>query len=355
MTNSAPNILTEIAITRDAEKRRELLRRACDLFEVASSSLSDRETLLFDEILEKLSQKVDVKLRGEVSERLADQSEHLERTATALAFDEEITVASPVLQRSPALSDDTLVEVARTRGQAHMSSIAVRPTLTPVVTDTLVDLGDNEVLHNVAENKGARFSGQGMERLTDRSRDDELLQTKIAEREDLTPDAIDKLLSVASFELREQLRAKSERVTMLVEKARVELEAKLGIDRVDFKEAERKIRRITLKCAVDESLIKALADQEAFGELVVALGILMSITVEQAKQLLIEHNALLVAAKSSEFSPQTLRAILHVGPVFSDLQDVDRENIILEFDRIVPETARRVMRFWRTRSKLAAA
>ncbi|MCB1491981.1 MAG: hypothetical protein KDJ77_09315 [Rhodobiaceae bacterium] len=81
----------------------------------------------------------------------------------------------------------------------------------------------------------------------------------------------------------------------------------------------------------------------------------MSVDMEQAKRLMLEQNALMIAAKAHGFANATLRAILQVGPVYSELSDVDREKIILEFEKQPAETAQRVMRFWRTRTKLSAA
>ncbi|MCB1491980.1 MAG: DUF2336 domain-containing protein [Rhodobiaceae bacterium] len=258
-TVTAPHILTEIASTRDDNRRRELLRKACDLFEVASAGLTEHETELFDEVLDLLSKKVDEGLRAEVSERVSGSGVKLDRTYTRFALDEKIEIAGPVLQKVEHLSDETLVQVARTRGQHHMAAIAVRPTLNPSVTDTLVELGDDTVLHSVASNSGARFSEPGMTKLADRSVGNTRLQAAISDRRDLTPAAVEKLISVATDEIREKLKDKSQHAAMLVEKARAALEARLGIDRIDFVAAERKVRRLARNSPANESLALTFA------------------------------------------------------------------------------------------------
>ena len=72
-----------------------------------------------------------------------------------LASDDDITVAGPVLAKSPRLTDQNLIEIAERKGQSHMSKIAERTQLSLVVTDVLVDRGDREVVTKVAGNTGA--------------------------------------------------------------------------------------------------------------------------------------------------------------------------------------------------------
>lgn len=353
--HSASQLLTEIEISEDDAKRRELLRQACRLFEVTSASLDDHETELFDEILDMMIKKVDTTLRVEISERMATTGEKLSRTVSGLAFDEEISVARPVLETSEGLSDDVLVKVAEQRGQAHMAAIAQRPTLNPTVTDTLVELGDNKVLKSVAVNKGAQFSSPGMSRLADRSEGDSALQSAIAERDDLTPAVVQTLLNSASDEIRQSLMDRSEQTAIVLEKARAEMERRLGVDRVDLVAADRKLRRHLGQDPMTEERLADIAKGKDFAQVTAAIGILFDTSLDSAKQMMIDRNVLLITARAHDLSPATLRAVLRVGPVYRDLTGKEREDALLDYNQMQTETARRVLRFQQTRSKLAAS
>ncbi len=353
--HSASQLLTEIEISEDDAKRRELLRQACRLFEVTSASLDDHETELFDEILDMMIKRVDTTLRVEISERMATTGEKLSRTVSGLAFDKEISVARPVLETSEGLSDDILVKVAEQRGQAHMAAIAQRPTLNPTVTDTLVELGDNAVLKSVAVNKGAQFSTPGMSRLADRSDGDSALQSAIAKRDDLTPAAVQTLLNTASDEIRQTLMDdRSEQTAIVLEKARAEMERRLGVDRVDLVAADRKLRRHLGRDPMTEERLVDIAKSKDFAQVTAALGILFDTSLETAKQMMIDRNVLLITARAHDLSPTTLRAVLRIGPVYCELTGKEREDAMLDYNQMQTETARRVLRFQQTRSKLTA-
>ena len=70
-----------------------------------------------------------------------------------LAKDDDIAVAGPVLQQSPRLAETDLVDIARTKSQAHLLAISGRTGIAEAVTDVLVRRGDREVVRSVADNQ----------------------------------------------------------------------------------------------------------------------------------------------------------------------------------------------------------
>ncbi|MFX5438043.1 DUF2336 domain-containing protein, partial [Acinetobacter baumannii] len=73
-----------------------------------------------------------------LANRLAPIDTAPPQTIRTLAFDDLIEVAGPVLTLSPRLDDDTLIETARSKSQAHLLAISNRKTLSGAVTDVLV-------------------------------------------------------------------------------------------------------------------------------------------------------------------------------------------------------------------------
>ena len=86
-----------------------------------------------------------------------------------LASDDDITVAGPVLKLAPRLTEADLVDLAKTKSQAHLQAISARKVLGEAVTDVLVRRGDREVARSVADNRGARISETGFFRLVERA------------------------------------------------------------------------------------------------------------------------------------------------------------------------------------------
>ena len=91
-------------------------------------------------------------------------------TIRALAFDDLIEVAAPVLSQSERLDDEALIETARNKSQAHLMAISTRKVLSGAVTDVLVLRGNDEVVQSTVNNPGAEFSERGFTRLVDSRR-----------------------------------------------------------------------------------------------------------------------------------------------------------------------------------------
>jgi uncharacterized protein (DUF2336 family) len=180
--------LENLARERSSEKRRALLHAISDRF-FSRGGHSDTEVALYDDVVMRVLDEVEPLARAELAERLADLANPPRQTLLELADDDQITVAEPILSRSPALQDADLERIARKQSQAHLAAIAVRPTLSERVTDVLVDRGDDRVVHTVAGNHGAQFSAEGFSALVQRAGTSEVLLHRLGARADL-PGAI---------------------------------------------------------------------------------------------------------------------------------------------------------------------
>jgi uncharacterized protein (DUF2336 family) len=93
-----------------------------------------------------------------------------------------------VLQKSKVLTDENLVEIARTKGQEHLLAIAARAQVSETVTDALVERGDAHVTQKVVSNNGARLSELGFVKVVHEARTDEALASTLAHRKDVPPE-----------------------------------------------------------------------------------------------------------------------------------------------------------------------
>ena len=71
-----------------------------------------------------------------------DEYQNLEARVRKLAHDDDIAVAGPVITKSSRMQENELVELARTKGQAHLAVIAGRKDIGEAVTDVLVRRGE---------------------------------------------------------------------------------------------------------------------------------------------------------------------------------------------------------------------
>jgi uncharacterized protein (DUF2336 family) len=189
--------------SRDAHERTTVLDRITDLiFNVATDA--DR-AVLFDDVFLQLIRQVDVTARAKLARRLADVSTALDLIIQSLAQDEVIDVAEPVLARSPQVSEASLIQVARTRGQAHLLAIAGRSSINAPVSDVLVNRGDVGVLRRLSGNLNAKFSERGIDALTVQAAKDEQIAENLVTRSDIPSSIYRRLLSEATDRVRGQL------------------------------------------------------------------------------------------------------------------------------------------------------
>src|SRR5207237_9256320 len=113
----------------------------------------------------------------------------------------------PDLDNSERLTDSDLIEIAKTKSQAHQLKIAGRPQLNEAVTEILIDRGDSEVVNKVASNKGARFSDTGFSKLVVLASGNDRLTATVAGRSDMPPRLFRELLTRASERARQKLLA----------------------------------------------------------------------------------------------------------------------------------------------------
>src|SRR6202140_5605538 len=204
------NLLDELQSTLahgTVARRVETLRRVTDLFINGPVDFSSEQIDLFDDVFQCLMEHIESSARALLANRLAPIDTAPPLTVRALAFDDLIEVAAPVLSKSERLDDDTLIETARNKSQAHLMAISTRRVLSGAVTDVLVLRGNDEVIQSTVNNPGAEFSERGFPRLVNRAEGDDNLATCIGLRPSMPRHLYLTLLAKASATVRERLEA----------------------------------------------------------------------------------------------------------------------------------------------------
>ncbi|MEJ2623113.1 MAG: DUF2336 domain-containing protein [Pseudolabrys sp.] len=192
-------------------KQLEILRHVTDLFLIGAKGYSDEQVDLFDGIISRLAERIEIRARAELATRLAPVENAPPVTIRQLAQDDAIEVAEPVLRQSPRLTEQNLLRLAgdqRRNGQdsqVRLLAISKRATLSENVSDVLVTRGDREVVLSIAGNASARFSESGYGTLVNRSIDDDVLAACVGSRKDIPREHFQTLISKASRVVFEKL------------------------------------------------------------------------------------------------------------------------------------------------------
>src|ERR1700735_1445396 len=186
-------------------RRVETLRRVTDLFISGAVEFSDDQIALFDDVFQCLIHHIETSAKALLSSRLAPSDRAPPLTIRALAFDDLIEVAAPVLSQAEPLDHEALVETARSKSQAHLMAISTRRVLSGAVTDVLVLRGNDEVIQSTVNNPGAQFSERGFTRLVSRAEGDDNLATCVGMRPNMPRHLYLKLIAKASATVQARL------------------------------------------------------------------------------------------------------------------------------------------------------
>jgi uncharacterized protein (DUF2336 family) len=361
---TAENLLDELQATLahgTVARRVETLRRVTDLFIDGVVDLSEEQIGLFDDVFQCLMHQIDTSAKVLLANRLAPVDTAPPLTIRALAFDDLIEVAAPVLSQSERLDDDTLIETARSKSQAHLMAISTRRVLSGAVTDVLVLRGNDEVIQSTISNPGAEFSERGFTRLIDRAEGDDDLATCIGLRPTMPRHLYLKLIAKASETVRARLEAANPRqagdVPAAVREAtRRARTAPSAITR-DTAIAHALVKSLYEDGRLDEYQVAAFAEAGKFDEASAALAALANVSVSTAENMMVETRAegVMILAKVSGMSWSTVKAIINMRDDLSGMERADLLGCKATYERLRPSTAQQVLRFHRMQQTAPSA
>ena len=341
-------------------RRVETLRRVTDLFINGAVDYSDEQIGLFDDVFQCLIIHIETSAKALLSNRLAPIDTAPPQTIRALAFDDLIEVAAPVLSQSERLDDDALIETARTKSQAHLMAISTRRVLSGAVTDILVQRGDDDVVQSTVNNPGAEFSERGFTRLVNRAESDDDLATCVGLRPGIPRHLYLKLLAKASATVRARLEAanpkQAEEVPTAVREATLRARSAHSAVSKETAIAHALVRSLHEDGRLDEHQVETFAEAGKFDEANAAIAALANVSVSIAENMMIETRAegVMILAKVAGMSWATVKSIIFMRDELSGGEPTDIGACKDTYERLRPSTAQQVLRFHRMQQTSAA-
>ena len=312
---------------------------------------------LFDGMLTQISSRIpSLVARAELAERLSLLVNAPRGLVGRLAREDEVAIAGPLLRRSPVIDDVVLIEIARLRGQGHLLAMSERPTLSSDLTDVIVRRGDRDVVRSTARNAGAAFSQGGYSTLVKRA-------------------SHDGVSDAGHRSARQSLGVAAERIDRRLDRDRTPWSVRhgqagtaggdQGRDQRTFggfarlpqagATSSRRSKRFwpcMLPGELNEAALFGFARSFKYEESIAALSAISAVKIATLDDLISgeRHDPILIIGKTIGLEWATVRALilLRLGPN-RIVASADIENARLNFNRLMPSTAERVVSFWKTR------
>ena len=333
------------------QRRSAMLRHLTDLFLVGSDQYSEEEIDLIDDVFVKLAGTIEESSRALLAIRLGPVSIAPRKILRLLACDDVIEVASPVLSQAERLDTETLIECARTKNQEHLLAISRRKVLPEMLTDVLVDRGDQQVVLSTAKNGGAKFSSNGFEMLVKRSRGDDQLTTCVGARRDLPPQLFEQLLEIASDTVRAKLEIERKHTASDIDRVVGDVAARIRTETaaqpLSYAAAQVLVKSLQQAGHLTSAKLQEFASTGRFEEMVTALSLMSNVPTAAIERNMRDTHAesLLVIAKAIDLSWETTRSIMLLAAKRNRRSVTGVDQAMAAFQRLRQSTAQQILDF----------
>ena len=351
--------LDNAVATGSNSRRTEALRHVTDLFIVEAAKLTDNEIELFDDVIARLAFDIEISARSLLAIRLAPVRNAPPKIIRALAFDDAIEVAAPVLSQSERLSDADLVANAQEKGQGHMLAISQRPQLSEIITDVLIERGDQQVLLSTVKNSGARISNSGFSRLVQLSNTDEMLAIRIGGRREIPLYLFRQLLMKESERVRTKLEAAQPALSLQIGEVVSEVADRIETEAIshsrNYSAALASIEKLRHCAELDDGSLMKVAQAGDENEVIAALAIMCDLSIPFVEKTITQQQTeiLLLIARAIGLSWSTVKAILMLHNGRRAFSESKVAQLLASYERLKRQTAQEILRFYRTRERQA--
>jgi uncharacterized protein (DUF2336 family) len=295
--NVATPALTNRVLADDEceDVRAELAAKIARLMPGLTERESSHVVALTIETLETLARDATVRVRAILAEEIKYLNCIPKDIALRLAQDVESTVAAPILEYSPLLSDADLMEIiACGQVQEVLTAIAKRKPVSEPVSDAVVKSLNVPAVAALLVNADAKIRKDTMERVINQVEEISSWQLPLALRADLSARAIRRIAGLVGASILERLAARND----LSDGTRAHLNRELRIrlteaplEEGDGVSAAETVAAAAREGRLDSGFVEHAAQSGQRDIVVLALAQLANISEQTVKKMLMAGNA----------------------------------------------------------------
>lgn len=208
-TPAQANLL--LAKDADEDVRSDLALKIAKLAPGLGPDEQDRIRRITYETLETLARDQLPRVRRIIAETLKDVANAPPEIIRRLARDAEIAVAGPVLECSPVLSDEDLLEIISSGPiKGALAAISRRAGVGAEVADVIAKSDDIDAIAVLLGNKSAQIREETLDRLIERAPDIEMWHAPLVQRPHLSARAVGRIARFVADNLLDALKHRSD-------------------------------------------------------------------------------------------------------------------------------------------------
>ncbi|MFB9265988.1 DUF2336 domain-containing protein, partial [Bradyrhizobium erythrophlei] len=333
------------------DRRMRMLRQVAGLFLEDAHRLNEHHIGVFDDVLVRLMEDVELRTLTTLSRSFADLRSVPRELARRLALHDDADVAAPILRKCACISDADLIDIAWMRAEGHLCAIAGRKKISQELTDILLMRGDSSVLRSLASNSGAQINSAGFAILVDAAERDDDVACSLVLRSDLPPGALGDLIARSTSRLQARLlkiapQAIKDAIRAAIDASAARIRAKPPAA-IDYTEAKATVMALNNAGQLNDSSVNRFAVRGEYHNVAAALAQLATVPTETIEPLLeaADIRGLVIACRASRLNWNTTKAIVSnrkLGQATSQQQLEDAKDM---FESFLLSSAQRMIRF----------
>ena len=258
-----------LAKDKDETVRGGLAKKIALLAPYLDADDQDKVKAMAYEALDILTRDQVTRVRQIISETLKDVAGAPPEVIRTLAWDAEIVVAGPVLEFSPVLTDEDLLEII-THGTAtgQLSAISKRQSVSESVVDALVATSNVEAIGLLLGNKSAQIREETLDLVINKAADIESWHFPLIARPILSLNAAKKLAAFVARNLLDEMTSRTDFSPEMMEEIRNVVE-----QRLDSQEQKKSANDSDTPLEIATAEVQKLAEKNELDEAAVLSAI----------------------------------------------------------------------------------
>jgi uncharacterized protein (DUF2336 family) len=259
----------------------------------------DRIGALVNEVLETLARDQVTRVRRILADELKDAENVPATVIRRLANDTDAAVAAPVLEFSPILDDELLMEIIQGSPEtAALSAISRRESLDASVSDAVVETQDKQAITALLSNKSAQIREETLDQLVGQAEFVPQWHQPLVERPMLSARAVTRLAEyvadklLADLEKRDDLDPETAKAVSATLKKRLrndwlgdDPDDSISLPEMDMDEpADERVRRLFAEGSLSEAVITDALGKGDRSFVIAALAQLGQITADMVSK-----------------------------------------------------------------------
>jgi len=296
----------DLILSKDKEQmvRESLADKVARVAPELSADDKDKVKRMAYQALETLARDEVTHVRQILAETLKDVAGAPPDVIRRLAFDTEIVVSGPILENSPVLSDDDLIEIIE-KGTAtgRLSAISKRPSVSEGVSESIVATADEDAVALLLANQSAQIRETTLDRIADQAKDIISWHAPLVSRPQISPYSVKRLsgfvaanfiriLSIRSDLDPETLEEVKKAVTARIEKGEDDLLGAIETEdtQTPLEAAMEKVQKLQGKGELTEARVKKLVGGNSEDMVIAALAVLAEVPVLAVHKVTLTNN-----------------------------------------------------------------